>query len=156
MEKKFKLAAVLRVRKILEKQKKREFGEAMSALMRARSEKVAELRALKSAQDEYNRRAQKDVNIQELKLHETHILSRRIEVKFKDMQVRDAERSLEEKRRELMEVTRNREVVDKLHERFRRRVEYELNKEEEKQLGEIALGRFVRRRAQATAGGGNE
>jgi len=152
----FRLLALLRVRRIVEDRKKRDFGAAVMELTRARAAQQAEEDALRRAQDDYNECAVGAVGIEVLRLHEAFILKHRIELGYKQLQVRDAQREVESKREELMEATRQREVVDKLHEKFRRREEYERNRQEEKALAETAIGQYARRLRASSEGDGHE
>lgn len=155
MAKKFRLAAVLRVRELIEDRRKREFGGAMGELVRARGERDLERATLAATQDEYNRRAEHATgSIEFLRLWQAYLVARRMELHLKEGVVREVEQEVDRRRNVLMEATRDRKAVEKLHERFLVRRQYEFNREAEKQLAETALNRFVRRKI--TAGRGDQ
>jgi flagellar export protein FliJ len=143
--KKFRLAALLRVRKLREEQKLREFGEATQALERGRAQRTAAAAELAREQDAYNRATEGGESVQDLRVRETYLQVCRERLRRADQQVAELVQAREAKLNELTLATRNREVVDSLRERFEDRVAYEMEKTAEKQLAETALDRFVRR-----------
>jgi flagellar protein FliJ len=152
---KFRLAAVLRVRRLIEGQKKQAFGAALGELSRCKADREDVTRSLGDQQDEYNRYAGVGVGIEQLRLRQAFLLKCRMDLRFAELAVAEAEDEANERRDALVEATRDREVVEKLEEKFIERATYERNKETEKQLAEIALGRFAMRARAVGSGGGD-
>ena len=152
MAKKFKLAALLRVRRIMEDKKKREFGDALREWIAATRERDEINRQIEAAQQAYNEHAVGGITIDELRLRETHLMTLRQNLLMQEVVILQAAQKRDWVREELIEATRRRQVVEKLKEKFTIRVNYEANKQAEKQLAETALLRFARQAAERESG----
>jgi flagellar export protein FliJ len=146
MPKKFRLAALLKVRRLIEERKMEEFGRAVTALTRATAAQSEAEADFAGEQDAYNDAAAANAPIDELRLRESHLQVARDLVRRLELAAAAARRALEAKREELLAAQRDREVVEALHEKFRSRAAYEANQQAEKQLAETAINRFLRRR----------
>jgi flagellar export protein FliJ len=139
----FQLDPVLRYRRHLEQEKRRKLANARRAVLeqnRLLLDLVREEKAGK--QDLGDMKGRGTLSIEQVRLHEQYLnsLAGRIRREYATLQVRllDEERS----RRELAEARKKVRVLERLRERRRAAYDYELARQERKELDEIGLNMF--------------
>ena len=142
----FRLEPVRRFRAGVEKERKREFAEAQAAYER----ELALLNGLRNEESKVVRELRGELNGR-CDAHRVTAAWSRLELLRKRIQIQEArtqeaQRHLEEKRSALVEATKERKVMDRLRELRWEDHLYELGREEQGFLDEVAGGRFVLRR----------
>lgn len=148
MAEKFKLAAVRRVRQLLEEKQKAAFGAAMARLTQEEAERRRQQSYLEAQELGYNRSAQGEASAAHLRLREAYLLHLRQRLKAQGAVVEKAKTEMETQRAKLIEATRDREAVEVLYEKFCKRAAYEAAKQDEKMLTDANISRFATRRQQ--------
>jgi flagellar FliJ protein len=139
----FRLETVRRYCESREREKKREFGEAVAAY---EEEKRRLLRLCEEEQqhkDALREELEGNCDPSRIKAFEAYLEHLYHAVREQGLRVEEARRFMEEKRRDLVEATKERKIMDKLYERYRDRYLYELRREEQSFLDEIAGGRYI-------------
>ncbi len=145
----FRLEPVRRFRAAEEKERKREFAEAQAAY----ELELAELRRLREREakvkDELRREIKCGCDAERVRSGEACLDLLGSRVRFQEARVREAQSRLEERRRALVEASRERKVMDRLREIRWEEHLYQAGREEQGFLDEVAGGRFVLRRLRA-------
>jgi len=142
--KQFRFETLWRVRHLIEDKLQRELGVIQAELNQALLKKE---RTTQSFADEHRQLAedmQKGLPAQDAQLRRQHLDALTEQGMMNDLEIIDAKSRLEVKRQEVLEATRSRKVMDRLREKFQAQQTYEENREEDKELGETALNRFLR------------
>jgi len=148
MAEKFKLAAVLRVRQLLEEKQKTAFGAALARLTQEEAERRRQEMFLGGQETEYNRSARDSVSVAQLRLREAYLIHLRQRLKAQEAAVEKARGEMDVQRNKLIEATRDRQAVEVLYEKFRKRADYEAAKQNERLLADANIGRFATKRQQ--------
>lgn len=139
----FRLESLRRLRAAREEERKRAFAEASKAY-RKELEKLEELLAReRSAREEMASRMASGCRREELMGMREFLECLSLSIRSQRERVREARERLEEERRLLVEASRERKVVDKLHERALERYRYEAARQEQGFLDEVAGTRFL-------------
>lgn len=145
----FRLEPVRRYRAGVEKERKREFAEAQAAYDR----ELAELRRLRDEEarvgEELRRELRGRCDAERVRAGEIRLDLLHLRIEKQEARVREALRHLEERRRALLEAARERKVMDRLRELRWEDHLYEMGREEQGFLDEVAGGRFILRRLAA-------
>ncbi len=139
----FRLESLRRLRAAREEERKRTFAAAVK-FYRKELERLEELkdRERKAREELAERLASGSVREEILGLRD-FLEGMAVSIKSQEDRVEEARVRMEEERRLLVEATRERKVVDKLHERALMRYRYEVSREEQGFLDEVAGVRFV-------------
>lgn len=139
----FRLESLRRLRAAREEERKRAFAEA-AKVYRKELERLGELEAREArAREELSARMASGCTREELLVLRDFLEGISISIRSQRSRVEEARQRMEEERRLLVEASRERKVVDKLHERALERYRYEAAREEQGILDEVAGIRFV-------------
>ena len=144
----FRLDAVGRVRSVVERQARAEFGAAIAALETTRGQRDAEQAAAASFSDEVDRAfAEASASAGELKrlLIERDLCFERAAMLSE--RLAECQREVDEKIEALADARRERRVVDRLRERAHEAWTLEATRRENEEQGELFLTRVARERA---------
>ena len=138
----FRFKSVLRFKEIIEEQKKRDFGTALSHLRH--EEKTLENieHAISDHEELTEQSGQGKICVRELenKFHYARLLDSKKTSQTKI--VKKAKDTLESKRTELVESTKKKKIFERLQERDREEYNKEVKKEEQKLNDESSIQRF--------------
>jgi len=146
MAKKFKLEVIWRVKHRLEENLKRELGQILMELTQARHRRRRLEEKSAAERAELDERMMTGIMVNDLLTREAHLQALREMGALAELEIADVLKRLEQVKTRLFEATKERKIMDKLRDRFRRQQAYLLQKEEEKNLAAVALDRYVRRR----------
>lgn len=139
----FRLESLRRLRAAREEERKRAFAEA-AKVYREELEKLQELKMKeRRARDELAVRLASGSTREEILVLRDFLEGTAVSIKCQQERVKEARVRMEEERRLLVEASRERKVVDKLHERALERYRYEAAREEQGFLDEVAGVQFV-------------
>lgn len=143
--KRFRLEAIWRIRHLVEDKLRRELGMMQMELVQAREKKQQILARREKINNEMQQQLKAGLTGCHLHLVEGYLTALADETDLAELEIKDARKRLIAKRDEVINATRESKVMDNLREKHRARQIYEENYEENKELAEIALNRFVRR-----------
>lgn len=151
----FRLESIRRLRAGVEREKRREFAAAAAAYNRERHELVRLEREAEEKRGALRKELDGPCRLEKLRNMENYLLRLQETVVAQRQRTEEAWHFMEVKRRELVEASRERKVMDKLRERQLEEYLYELAREEQSFLDEVAGGRFVARAQGAEEAGNN-
>ncbi|HPQ69732.1 MAG TPA: flagellar FliJ family protein [bacterium] len=147
----FRLEAVWRVRHLLEEKVKRELGELQAELTRLRQDRRDIDENILAEHRRVDLNLRDGMRAEDLQQAMYYINALHEKQGFAQLEEVDVRERLAEKRREYLAVSRDRQVIDRLRDKFLARRDYEENREQEKAVMEIALNRFLRAQRQEEA-----
>ncbi len=138
---KFRLEPLLELRRLREGIARRELAEAKRAVMEQNDRLLAILGEEDEGKTALRSMKQRELDVVQLRLHEGYLasLGRKLRREFEELQHR-VKRELE-KRRAVLEAAKGVKVLERLRERRRRAYLYEIDREEQKFLDEVAQNR---------------
>ncbi len=140
----FRLEAVWRVRHLLEDKVKRELGDLQAELMRVRQNRREIDESILAEHRRVDLSLHQGMRAEDMQQAMFYINALHEKQGFAQLEEVDVRQRLAEKRREYLVISRDRQVIDRLREKFLARRDYEENREQEKAVMEMALNRFLR------------
>lgn len=139
MGKKFKLQSVLNYRQILEDQARQKLAESLQQKTRLEEQLSQQQQATRQLDAELKERQEQGLSVAEMALFESQIRHRQRLLNDLQSQLRGLERAIFGQREELLQVARDRQVMEKLKENQEREYRQELSRKEREMLDEISL-----------------
>ena len=142
---KFSLEPVLKYRKLLEEDLQKDFAALRKQLLDER-ERLSNLEQVKNRfSGEFQEKQVKSISVSDILLYTDYLEQVSKEIKKQSEKILEAEKSLDQKRKELIGAMKNRKMIDRLREKgFKAHVQ-ELSKKEQDLMNEAAINVFNRR-----------
>jgi len=136
---KFKLQSVLNYRQSLEDQARQQLSSSLQQQQQLQTEYQQYLQQLQQLDGELKTRQQEGLNIAEIDLFEGQIQHCRRLMHQLQEQLAELERRILRQREELIDASREKQVMEKLKEKQQEDARRELNRKEREMLDEISL-----------------
>ncbi|HIJ81948.1 MAG TPA: flagellar export protein FliJ [Desulfuromonadales bacterium] len=139
----FKLEQVLSYRSEMEKLRKQEFAVAKRGFEVANDELLREERSVEELTLEFSRQQQKVDCIDDIRLYADFFARKREELKYHKEEVEQLNMTMNERRADLMEASKDKQVLESLKEKKKREALQELRLKERNFLDEISVQKKV-------------
>ncbi len=139
MGKKFKLQSVLNYRQILEDQARQKLAESLQQKTRLEEQLRQQQQATRQLDTELKERQEQGLSVAEMNLFESQIQHRQRQLSHLQTNLQVLESAILGQREDLLQVARDRQVIEKLKEKREREYRQELSRKEREMLDEICL-----------------
>lgn len=148
----FSLAKVLEYRRQMETQRLKAFSKAVEIFGRRREALDALAAELVSYRNRLAELGVGRISAKELALYRSYLGFCEMKVNKAAQWLKDAARDMEEKRGDLLDASKDKQILEKLEEIQLRHYNYELAKEETKELDEVGARKFFIKRVEDSSG----
>jgi len=139
---KFRLEPVLKYRKLLEENLQRDFAVLKRQLF-DENEKLSNFKQMRDRfSGELQEKQVKSTSVSDIILYTDYLQQITKEIENQSKKILEVEKSVEQKREELVRAMKNRKTIDRLREKEHKAHVQELSKKEQDQMNEVAINIF--------------